>query len=128
MAIHLIKFIHLVAVLGCFAAIIFTINNAVKGLLNKQKLRQLILILIFLGLIAFITGLLLVHPKGFTFHTPWIQTANYLMSIFVLAILGLLTVHNKNINPKLIIALYASFAILLLLLVHDAVTKSTFLV
>jgi hypothetical protein len=112
MLIHLTKFIHVLLALSLLITTFFCLAS------NSIKNHKLILIL---SLVAAITGTLLVYPAHFTFHTPWIKAAYVLLGIFTLVILGLMRFKLKKIT--LIILL----AILLIFIIHDAVTKTTLL-
>jgi uncharacterized membrane protein SirB2 len=81
--------------------------------------------MLYFSLFAILTGTLLVYPKHFTFHTPWIQAAYLLVTIFSL---GILTLQKKNKIPRLIkLFSYLILIVILIGVIHDAVTKSTFI-
>ena len=69
-----------------------------------------------------ISGSLLIYPKGYTFHTHWIQAAYLLLSIFVLSIF--LLKYLKYFKYLKII--YFILILLLIFIIRDAVTKTTF--
>jgi hypothetical protein len=126
--IDLIKFIHVICALSllgttlyCFA-FIGKHKRPVSVFTNK--------VILYISLLALLTGTMLVYPKHFTFHTPWIQAA-YILIICYAGIIGLYH-HYRNsflfkYNPFLFLTYFILF-ILLILVVHDAVTKSTFLI
>lgn len=85
-------------------------------------------VMLGLALLALLTGTLLVYPKHFTFHTPWIQAAYLFVALFCLAIIGLIYLKKKQTSVSWVINLgYFVLVIVLMLVVHDAVTKITFL-
>jgi uncharacterized membrane protein YozB (DUF420 family) len=89
-----------------------------------SPVKQLPRIILWLSLFALITGTLLVHPKNFTFHTPWIKAAYLLLIAFSL---GILMLKKYIINPYLLRFSYFILLIILIFITHDAVTKTTFL-
>jgi len=93
--------------------------------------------MLVLCLFAMITGTLLVIPKHFTFHTPWIQAAYLLLLCAGLGIFSLILLKKKRILKKgnepfsrkeRAVWQFAYFvlAIVLIGIIHDAVTKTTF--
>ena len=131
-----IKFTHLVVALCVLGLTLYALYLTIKG--NEKWLsRKWDSWILGLLVVGAITGTFLVYPKHFTYHTPWIQGA-YLL--FAIAILGLLfniiskTLIKKN-NPagastKMKVVHITNYCILLLLLIviiHDAVTKQTVL-
>lgn len=133
MLIHFLKFIHLLLTLGLigsaltclaligskqFSSVHFDSQNTITRL-NKMML--------LLALLVMLTGTFLVHPKHFTFHTPWIQAAYVLVLIFSLAIASLI-LFKKNLKQKWLWRVtYLCLIIVLIGIIHDAVTKTTFL-
>jgi len=124
--INLLKFIHVllaISLLGiaifCFAVMSFKKSDTTQW--NK--------LLILLSLFALLTGTLLVLPKHFTFQTPWIQAAYILVMAFGLIVsLTILLKKKFSIQQRWIwVGIYSSLVILLIVIIHDAVTKSTFL-
>lgn len=142
MLIALIKFIHLLCVLssvGLVAAEIFP-QRARRGISTqchtmaqsytsavKNYRPGVTYIGAFIALAA-ITGCLLVYPKGYTFHTPWIEAALLLAST---VIVGLLVMHglqgpSQKKTYGLLRSLLSLFLlIILLVIIHDAVQKTT---
>jgi hypothetical membrane protein len=87
-------------------------------LLNKM--------LILLSLFALLSGTFLVYPSGFTFHTPWVQTAYLLLFIFFLSAgIRITLIHKSKWLQR---TLYLILIALLMIAVMDAVTKSTFII
>lgn len=82
--------------------------------------------MLFISLVALITGTLLVVPKHFTFHTPWIQAAYLLITLFGLSIF-LLIKYGSRLKPILQKLIYMTLILALVCVIHDAVTKTTFL-
>lgn len=119
MLILLIKFIHLVLALSLLGLMLYTMiitpkRYAANSLINK--------ILLFFSLFAMLTGTLLIYPKHYTFHTPWIQAAYLLLLGFIFGVVYL--IYSKK-KPNLILPL--AMTTLLIFIIHDAVTKTTFL-
>jgi hypothetical protein len=85
-------------------------------------------------LLSVFWGTVLVYPKHFTFHTPWVVAA-YLLSATFFAVYGLIIVLRKKIchqahskfTKLLLHLLYALIFIMLIFIIHDAVTKQTYL-
>lgn len=82
------------------------------------------------GLFAGLTGTLLVPLRHYTFHTPWIQAAFVLLSVFLLLVI--LFVPRKNQSQKIPsrsrwLGLGVVLGMILVVIIHDAVTKTTFL-
>lgn len=124
MLINFLKFIHVLFALGI-------ISLTAVGLFSKESVLifRLNLFLFFLGLMSLITGSVLVYPKNFTFHTPWIEAAFLLVSLFSAIILALIVFKRKISHfPEWTLKLtYFSLLGILLLVVHDAVSKSSYL-
>jgi hypothetical protein len=124
--INLIKFFHLVfalsllgSVIFCFGALYTRSTLTFFSRLNKSML--------ILAPLAMITGSLLVYPKHFTFHTPWIQAAYALVTVFCVSIF-MLSFFKNIINKRWMLQMvYLGLIVILVLVVHDAVTKTTFL-
>lgn len=124
--------------------LLITVFFAVKAV-NKPhqsaepKADQLFIInnlLLILTLAALITGSILVYPEHFTFHTHWILAAYALIILFGLNILLLMRLHQKHRKKQspmtsLQIAIwrlmYIVLAIILIIIMHDAVSRATLL-
>ena len=125
-----IKFIHLLAALGLLG---LTISCWILvGAKNFSDLQNDIFsrfnkIILSLGALAMVTGTLLVYPKHFTFHTPWIQAAYLLLLIFCGMIFSLLLYKTKRKNSWIWRCIYFVAIIILIGIVRDAVMKTTFL-
>jgi len=122
--IHFVKFFHLLFALGLLTIVM---RSAILTGPNQSQTRR-DKVMLGLALFALITGTLLVYPKHFTFHTPWIQAAYVLVILFCVAIVGLIYLKNKQTSRLWLVNLsYFVLAVLLMFVVHDAVTKTTFL-
>src|SRR3989344_3989385 len=110
--IHFIKFIHILCVLGLLGGTTYSLV-AVTFRLNK--------IFFLLAGLAILTGTLLIYPTHFTLHTPWIIAAYLLTFAYILGVR--LSLFLKK--PSRLI--YFILMMILILIVHDAVTKSTLL-
>lgn len=132
MLIYFIKFIHILCVLGLLGTAIYNalllspkkivMNNSAgypAYFLNKSML--------ILALLSMLTGTLLVYPKHFTFHTHWVQAAYLLLLFFGFGVVGLNWLHKKqkSVWTKSLVCLI--LIALLFFIIHDAVTKNTFL-
>jgi hypothetical protein len=78
---------------------------------------------------ALITGSLLVIPKNFTFHTPWIQAAYFFSALFAMGMLVLNRLKKKfpAAQRGIWLAFYIGLAVTLICLIQGAVTKSAFI-
>jgi len=124
MSIYFIKFLHLIFVLGLLGGTLYCI--ATPGIMSIKKNRA---ILTCVTLLALITGTLLVYPKHYTFHTPWIQVAYLMVTVFLILLQITAWVSQENMRRYRWIwrGFYLLLLILLVFTVHDAVTKTTFL-
>jgi len=133
MLISLIKFIHILLVLGLIGGIgyCFMTTSSRQSSLTFTQFSFLHRLLLWLSLLLGITGTLLVYPRHFTFHTPWIKAAYVLLFAVTLGILFLKRrISHLPPTPTLALARQGSYffiILLLFLIVHDAVTKTTFL-
>lgn len=125
MLIYLLKFLHVVIAISLLASAFFCLatsgsKNYLRNRLHKNML--------WLALLAAMTGSLLVHPQKFTFHTHWILAAYLLVFIFSIGILFLIFLNKKQFwgKKKLESLVYFGLIILLILVVQDAVTKTTY--
>ncbi len=131
------KFIHVIAAIAFFGitfvtycAVLFS-SKKYQGVAIawQQRFDSLILLLFFL-LLA--TGSLLVYPKGFNYHTPWIVAAYLLLGLSFILFLGLMWCRQKIVNKKNIFYSFVYhinhliLVIALFLIIHDAVTKQTY--
>ena len=84
--------------------------------------------LLLLAPMAMLTGSLLVYPKHFTFHTPWIQAALLCSSLFMMIVLFLIIFQNKIRSKFAISMIYVLLFAILLIIAYDTVTKNTFII
>jgi len=133
MFVHFLKFLHLIITLGLLGSAMYCLilvgsKKIVTASFNQQhsiaRANKLMLVLVFL---AAITGTFLVYPKHFTFHTPWIQAAYVLVILFSLILVALLFFKTKYTSRWIGQSVYLLLIVLLICIVHDAVTKTTFL-
>jgi len=71
--------------------------------------------------LALLTGALLIYPKHYSFHTPWVQMAFIIVSIFILGIIVLF--FYKKMDHAFF---YSILLVLLILISQDAIRKITF--
>lgn len=132
MLIDLLKFIHIIFVLGLLGAVgyclylVGTKRFAMFHFNQGDPITRLNKIMLYLALCAILTGTFLVYPKHFTFHTPWIKAAYVLVGFFCL-VMGTLIFFKKKRHKRWWRLIYLVMLILLVGVTHDAVTKSTFL-
>lgn len=138
MLVNFIKFIHLLLTLGLLGSASYCltlIGSKTTSIHNFIRLNQIMLLLCIL---AMLTGTFLVIPKQFTFHTPWIQAAYLLLLVVGLGIFSIVLLKKKRLPKKTTMELprtdcivwrLAYFVLILLLIgiIHDAVTKTTFI-
>lgn len=124
MVIDFIKFIHLLFAMGLLGLTAYAITFA-----HPAQLSKLISInknLIVISLFALITGTLLIYPKHYNFHTLWIQAAYLLIFIYIVSLTLATRLSAKISHSWLWRCFYLALVFLLTVVVHDAVTKSTF--
>jgi uncharacterized membrane protein YozB (DUF420 family) len=123
MLIDLIKFIHLLITLSLLGLTFHCVTT--KDTLNLKRIN---ITLFCLGVFAILTGTLLVYPKHFTFHTPWIQAAYVLVVSFCLCVGAMIFFPQKSYTRKSFLrGVYFILLMLLVVVIHDAVTKTTFI-
>lgn len=126
MLIHFVKFFHLLSALGLLGIVFLCWNLCRAPYHSRFRGNDFLHRMLFaLSLIALITGTLLVYPKNYTFHTPWIKAAYLLLSLFII-IASLLNMRKLK-NKQLLLGIYSLLIMMLLIVAHDAVRKSTFL-
>ena len=125
--VSVIKFIHLLFVVSLTGATFYHV--ALVGWKRQDPIPAINLSLFLLSLGALTTGTLLVLPKHFTFHTPWIEAAYLLVLAYCLGLAGLILFRNNALVKKYRVMglLYFTLIIVLVLVIHDAVTKTTFM-
>ena len=115
----ILRFVHLLVAMGLFGTVI-------AGWL--VPVRQLKKRLLATGMVAALTGTLLIQPGHYTLHTPWIQAAYLLLGIFLLLVFVCApdTAHQKkSVRYFVWRALGPVLVLILAGIVHDAVMKST---
>lgn len=120
MLIHVIKFIHLLTIMGLIGITAFALTQQRSFLLLKKPIS-------ILAIISIVTGSLLIHPNHFSLQTPWIKAAYVLFGLFCTLMTALILLHEK-LSKGWRSILYCLLILCLLLLIHDAVTKTTFLI
>ena len=127
MIVNFLKFFHLILALGILGLAItcFCMLTVVKEYNHRLFIRFNTLI-ISLSLLAMLTGTFLVYPKHFNFHTPWIVAAYTLLGVFIAGVGFLIWVARKRFARWIWQLVYLVLIIMLVLIVHDAVTKTTF--
>ncbi|MEO8402053.1 MAG: hypothetical protein ABI597_09715, partial [Gammaproteobacteria bacterium] len=123
-----IKFFHLLMVLGVlgstfFCLVLIASNNPAW----QNTVRRFNKAMLCFALLAMTSGTLLVYPKHYTFHTPWIMAAYFLVLIFVGVVLMLRMLMKKSGARWLWASVYLFLLLPLAVLIHDAVSKTTVL-
>jgi hypothetical protein len=121
--IALIKFIHILFTLSLLGSTLFCLASVGSPRFQFAYFHKTIL---WLALFTMITGTFLVIPKHFSFHTPWIQAAYILVVLFGSGMMLL----KRNIFTKIWVQrlIYVTLITILIFVIHDAVTKTTFLI
>jgi cell division protein FtsW (lipid II flippase) len=135
MLIALLKFLHMLFTLGLSGAIIYCIilvssrKFALNNPYHHHKIYFINRALMWLMTFTILTGTLLIYPKHFTFHTPWIQAAYTLVLVFSMIVGLLIVLAKKNSQQKrwLWLLAYMLLAVILIGIIRDAVTKTTLL-
>lgn len=123
MIIYLLKFIHVIAALSILGlSIICFILIDKKNLITFANK-----IILSFTVFAILTGTFLIYPKNFTFHTPWIQAAYLLTTIIACVMLWFIYFKNHLKDRWLGRIVYFVLILILIFVVHDAVTKTTFI-
>jgi hypothetical protein len=129
----LIKCLHLVLTLSLIAAIIYCVmlvtakKFALNNTYHQHKIHRMNRTILGLAALAVLTGTLLVYPRHFTFHTLWIQTGYVLVGLFISMVALLIWVAKKKytLAPHTWLMMYLFLALLLVIAIHDAVTKTS---
>ena len=133
MLIGLVKFIHLIFALSLLGSILYCLilvssNKFIPAYLpRRDKINRTNKLAISFCVLAALTGTLLVYPKHYTFHTPWIEAAYLLVLALASTLSGLLFLTRNQKIRWLWQLTYVILITLLVFVIHDAVTKSTFL-
>lgn len=142
------KFFHVmlgVALFGVIISFYFYIINTIRHnrVVSLQYTIQFSLyadiVLFFIFVTMFITGTLLVNQNHFLFSTPWIRSAYILLGLTLMAWIGSSLIRFINYKAiqanhtitfrykKLYHGLHWIMVIFIIFIIHDAVTKTTFL-
>jgi len=138
MLVYFTKFFHILFAISLLSLVVYSLISAKKAQPNvantfshlSSKHEKLLLII---SLLAMLTGTLLVIPKHYTFHTSWIEAAYILLTLFIGGVFVATRIkkrHINNISKKTLIlmrVIYVCLGAILLLIMHDAINKSTFL-
>ena len=130
MLINLIKFIHILLTLGLFGLTAYCLTFISSSHFTQTKndsLTYLNKIILIFAFFAAMTGTLLVYPKHFTFHTPWILAAYVLVFVYSLGVCALILFRKQRKYRWLWYCVYGILILILVAVIHDAVTKNTFL-
>jgi hypothetical protein len=134
MLVALLKFIHVIIALILISSIVYSIvvtcsKKFMLALLTPHlhflRVQRLMLIAV---LLAITTGSLLIYPKNFSLHTPWIRAAYLFALLFTAGLFALNWMKKKFSNTQrwAWLTLYIFLGFALLTLVHGAVTKQAF--
>lgn len=126
MLINILKFIHLLFALTLFGMVLFNFAYSLRSTSQTAIIKSEYLSL-FAIIAMFITGGLLVFPKGYTFATPWINVAFSFLTLVALQIGLAIYIKYKKYNSlrKLLNINYATMIVILVCIIHDAVCKHT---
>jgi hypothetical protein len=135
MTIYFLKFIHILIALSLLGLSVYCIvltssrKYAVANVYQHKKILRIHGLMLLVVMCAILTGTFLVYPTSFTFQTPWIRAAYLLCLIFTAGILLMTFLKRKLVTPKRYVWLipYFMLTVILMGLVHDAVTKTTFI-
>lgn len=128
-----LKFIHLLLTLGLLGSaicclILTSLQKFAPDFARAHTLTILNRTILWLLVLATATGTLLVYPKHFTFHTPWIQAA-YVLVFLCGTLVSLLLVYQKKYQWRWLWRIsYFFLFVLLIIVAHDATSKTTFLI
>lgn len=121
--IHIIKFVHIL-----FALSLLGLTAYCLMLANTKHQTRLIFFnknLLMISFFALLTGSLLVYPKHYTFHTPWIQAAYLLIIIYGMVVGVSILFLKRTAQIWVWRCVYGALIFILILIIHDAVTKHT---
>lgn len=132
MLVNTVKWLHMLCTLGLlglvFLCLVLVSTQKLRDPMSSvhHELRQLNRAILWLALFALCTGTLLVYPKHFTFHMPWIEAA-YLLIFIVGTWVSLLLRFSKQTKKSAWVwrGSYIGLIILLSAIIHDAITKTS---
>lgn len=125
MLIDILKFLHILCALTLFGLVLF---NLISLLITPKKMLSIHTdyFSVIVMIILFVTASFLVIPKGYTFATPWINIAfTFLTLIMIQMCLSIYLKIKKNHLKKLLTLNYGVMVIILMMIIHDAVSKHT---
>ncbi len=131
--VQIIKFSHILLTIALLGSIFFCLallvskKFALTNLSHQNRIVRLNKIILLLAFFAMLTGTFLVYPKHFTFRTPWIQAAYFFSLLFGIFVSFLIFFRNKIKRRWYWLSVYLFLSVILLGIIHDAVTKTTFL-
>lgn len=126
MSLEIIKFIHIVFALLLFGMVFFNLAYTIRST-SANTLLATEYIGIAAAMIMLVTGGMLVIPKGYLFTTPWINAAFVFLTVVICQI-GLSIYLKSHDNQKLNKFLTLNYIVMIIIIVgiiHDAVTKHT---
>lgn len=114
-----VKFFHLILALSLLGSVTFCLVSARSHSICVNYRWNVALL--WLALLAMITGTLLIHPLHFTFHTLWIKAAYVLFFCFIGCVLAKTFLTMPLWATR---GIYFILLLLLLCIIHDVVTKT----
>lgn len=140
---QILKFIHVligVTILGLFVAYYFYFSLTKYEMPAARRMLKLSLItdcFVFIAImLLFMTGTHLVLANHFSFQTPWIQMAYKILGLLTFCWLIIVAIKALNffkkdqtifLGKRVFHTCHVLIFILFVLIIHDAVTQSTFL-
>lgn len=125
MLIDSLKFLHILCALTLFGCVLF---NFVTSFIAPKKMLSVNIdyLSLVIIIVLFITASFLVIPKGYTFATPWINVAFTFLTIVMIQMCIVIYLKvKKNCLKNLLTLNYGIMLIILVMIIHDAVTKHT---
>jgi uncharacterized membrane protein len=130
--IHLVKFIHVIfaiSLLGSLFYCVALVSSRKFALTNQRHHNKIMRIhrgMLLTLVLAVATGSLMIYPKNFTLHTPWIQAAYLFTFLFGVGLLVLSFIKKKYFYTRRShwIIFYSFLIAIIIFLIHGAVTKS----
>jgi cytosine/uracil/thiamine/allantoin permease len=133
MLINFIKCIHVILALSLLGILIYCLfvagskKFALASSYQHNNIRRLNRVMMWASLFALVSGALLVHPGNFDFHTPWIQVA-FSGTVIFAAVIGVMNFLKKKFSFSqrwVWLVTYSALILILVIVIRDAVTKST---
>jgi uncharacterized membrane protein YozB (DUF420 family) len=135
MLINFIKCLHVILALSLLGTLIYSLfvvsskKFALASSWQHHNIRRLNRIMMWVSLFALVSGILLVYPSKFNFHTPWIQVA-FAGTVLFAGVIGVMNYLKKKFifsQRWVWLVTYAALILILMLVIRDAVTRSTLL-